>query len=73
MITDAEKQAGHCGTCKHWGANDGLELDVRECARIRGSIADGLVWLEVGDPYEDAWLSTAVEFGCVLWERKEEP
>jgi len=65
-----------CQTCRWWGGNrERFPLDERErgtCDRIHigsGNREPPARLYPVGG---DAWLETADDFGCVLWEKARE-
>jgi hypothetical protein len=60
-----------CATCKHWGIGRKYERKYKTCAEITA------MRVELRKPYPIARTGgtdfvTAPDFGCTLWESKEE-
>jgi len=53
-----------CKTCKHWRVLDNTAGRWGECG-VEGKLI-------VGGDYAESAMTTPVDFGCILWEEKED-
>jgi hypothetical protein len=62
--------AGRCGTCKYWTTGSWVDDGYGQCDEATYS-SNPLVIIQLHG-MGDTLLATAPDFGCVLWEKRDE-
>lgn len=65
---------GRCATCKWWGTDWGITVNI--CHRITEHSDDDAPWVDTEDmgfcEGGEATFATPSDFGCTLWEPRDE-
>jgi hypothetical protein len=80
VLLEKEPHSGRCANCKHWGGPvgrlDGVDAAKKNACQLLNTIGAGTVLAEfevlTDGSYHAVGLRTDGNFGCVLFEAKEE-